>query len=390
MKTTIHRDIAWASGRWLAAIAVTVPMLSGCDLFWKPCADPSADCLMAASDAGPGTMDQAMPPDMTPTTNQASPLGPPRSFEWRAKESVDPNKRKFVGMNGLRPVFLVKDDTISAVTQWAIKKLDLRKDELSSRLAMDSTPLSFPLPPLLSDFVGSQVVVANNTFCELLKPWSWIECWNAAEATLKSSKLAVPFTYFRHPELDAVAINIQPDSGFSTSFIVGWKKDSIITQNTNEPPASVHVIGDLDVLDRLSNGLEAISIDGFHVQPVLHQEKGMGASLEDKSLQDALQRAIDFASRKSTTPIDAAFITDLNLDGFRDFVYIRGGQLFVTSYLGRNGLNTPNFEPWSSVAFPAIRGEYVASLAAVDLTQDGYPELVVETDKAVHFYLNNP
>ena len=49
MKTTIHRDIAWASGRWLAAIAVTVPMLSGCDLFWKPCADPSADCLMAAS-----------------------------------------------------------------------------------------------------------------------------------------------------------------------------------------------------------------------------------------------------------------------------------------------------------------------------------------------------
>ncbi|HND13130.1 MAG TPA: VCBS repeat-containing protein, partial [Pseudomonadota bacterium] len=83
-------------------------------------------------------------------------------------------------------------------------------------------------------------------------------------------------------------------------------------------------------------------------------------------------------------------VIDLNADGFTDFVYIRGGQLFVTSYRGRNGSGLSVFESWPSMTLSSVGGESVRSLAAIDLSQDGYPELVVETGKAVHFYLNKP
>ena len=327
-------------------------------------------------------------PDMG--TLYQPPLGAVRQFEWRAKLPVDPEILKFVGMNGTRPVFLRRADGRATVTEWSVWNHDLSKPDPLLRMWPGSKPDSFPRAPILSDFAETQVAVSDNSFYQLSRPSSSIELLGVGPAVLTGVTMASPLTYFRHPELAVLAVNLQPTGGASAAKAVGWPGNRFEIRDANEFPATVQVIGDLDVRDRLGNGLESISIDRFHVQAVLHQEKGSAAGREDTSLQAGLQNAIVSASPGSNTPIDAAFIVDLNADGFTDFVYIRGGQLFVTSYRGRNGSGLSVFESWPSVTLSSVGGESVRSLAAIDLSQDGYPELVVETGKAVHFYLNKP
>ena len=92
-----------------------------------------------------------------------------------------------------------------------------------------------------------------------------------------------------------------------------------------------------------------------------------------------------------TSPIPAAFVRNLNGDGFMDVAYIRNGQLLVTSYKGRAVATDKMFENWPAAQTQSkLSGQTVKSLAAIDLTSDGLPELVVETDKEIHFFLNRP
>ena len=91
-----------------------------------------------------------------------------------------------------------------------------------------------------------------------------------------------------------------------------------------------------------------------------------------------------------TSPIIAAFVAHLNKDSFMDVAYTRNGQLLVTSYKGR-AATSGMFENWPAAqTLSELSGQTVKSLAAVDLTSDGLPELVVETETYVHFYLNRP
>jgi hypothetical protein len=49
------------------------------------------------------------------------------------------------------------------------------------------------------------------------------------------------------------------------------------------------------------------------------------------------------------------------------------------------------FENWPAAqTLSELSGQTVKSLAAIDLTSDGLPELVVETETSVHFFLNKP
>ena len=59
------------------------------------------------------------------------------------------------------------------------------------------------------------------------------------------------------------------------------------------------------------------------------------------------------------------------------------------SYLGKIQEQGPMFENWT-YRLISFNGEIVRSVIAANLTMDNYPELIVETDKAVHFYLNIP
>jgi hypothetical protein len=88
--------------------------------------------------------------------------------------------------------------------------------------------------------------------------------------------------------------------------------------------------------------------------------------------------------------VGAGFITDLDQDGQTDLVLAFGSSLYVTTYIKRDAAKVGKFRDWPTPIVSVDSGDPIRSVMAVGLTQDGYPELVVETDKAVHFYLNNP
>lgn len=149
-------------------------------------------------------------------------------------------------------------------------------------------------------------------------------------------------------------------------------------------------VGDLDAADVSGTGLEAILLTGKTVLTVLHQYSAGSIPVDDGPLRDALQGAVERAMPGETSPIPAAFVKNLNGDRFMDVAYIRNGQLLVTSYKGR-AATSGMFENWPAAqTLSELSGQTVKSMAAVDLTIDGLPELVVETESYVHFYLNRP
>ena len=386
MKTTIHRDIAMASGRWLAAIAVTVPMLSGCDLFWKPCADPSADCLMEASDAGSGTMDQAMPPDQAPPTN-------PRTFEWRAKVTVDPSTLKFVGMNGQLPVFLVKDgqnwecNGDKYWSHWAVAKLNLTAEKTEERIKQEDARSMKPDLPCVR-FVQSQMLVSNNTFYFLASSDHTVLFLDSKAEVVRSRKYSEPASYFRFPFNDGIAVNLQPTTPSSSSVLLRWDAANVTTYESMASPATAIVLGDLDNRDPVENGMEALLFQQGSVQTVLHQGAAGSGQYTDEALRLGLDDAVKRLGKGQS--VGAGFIADVDLDGQTDLVLAFGSSLYVTTYMGRDAAKVEKFRDWPTPIVSVDSGDPIRSVMAVGLTQDGYPELVVETDKAVHFYLNNP
>ena len=386
MKTTIHRDIAMASGRWLAAIAVTVPMLSGCDLFWKPCADPSADCLMEASDGGSGTMDQAMPPDQAPPTN-------PRTFEWRAKVTMDLSTQKFVGMNGQLPVFQVKDGQSSDckgdgyLSHWSVSMLDLPNAKPELRIKEGRTPPTFPVPPCVR-FVQSRVLISNNTFYFLASSDDSVRFLDTGNEVSPPRKFRNPLSYFRFPTSDGIAVNLQPAWLSNSGVLLRWDAAKVSLFDSTESPATAIVLGDLDARDSAENGMEALLFQQGTVQTVLHQGANGSGQYTDEALRLGLDDAVKRIGKGQS--VGAGFIADLDLDGQTDLVLAFGSSLYVTTYMGRDAAKVGKFRDWPTPIVSVDSGDPIRSVMAVGLTQDGYPELVVETDKAVHFYLNNP
>jgi hypothetical protein len=144
------------------------------------------------------------------------------------------------------------------------------------------------------------------------------------------------------------------------------------------------VLGDLDAIDR-NNGIDEVIVFAGSAPLLLARPTLDPTARYDPVLLDALKKAISDASIGDSS-VDAAFITDLNNDGRTDFIYIRNRTVFVTTYLGKY-----QFQNWSaSIPLSETMGETIKSLSAVDITKDGLPELVVETDAAVHFYVNQP
>lgn len=103
-------------------------------------------------------------------------------------------------------------------------------------------------------------------------------------------------------------------------------------------------------------------------------------------LQGALQDTINAADNGNVAAVNASFVGNLDSDHNQEFIFAKGVNIFASTY--KSSGQDYNFINWKE-PLVTITGEAIVSLVAKDLTNDGYPELIVETDKAVHFYLNN-
>jgi hypothetical protein len=362
--------------------ALLLPWLSQCDLLWKPCGADSPSCpQQELQDAA--TTDYPAPPDLTPP-DPNTPLGPLRKFEWRASIPIDATKMKYVGMKGTMPVLWQNGTPLKWVVYQASPLPDM------DMMIPSADVMALPAAPTDVDFGKTYPVVSGSSFFVLSIADASIKTWPGNMAVLQNTKLAGPQPVFRHPELDALVVKTQPASPDKSAVLIQWGQGATVTYEKTGAALTAMAVGDLDSIDGLSTGLEAILLTGKTVLAVLHQLMSGSIPVDDPLLRDALQGAVDRAMPNATDPISAAFVKNLNGDGFMDVAYIRNGQLLVTSYKGR-AAKGGMFENWPAAqTLSELSGQTVKSLAAVDLTSDGLPELVVETESYVHFFLNKP
>ena len=359
--------------------ALLLPCLSQCDLLWKPCGADNPSCPL--QDAA--TTDYPAPPDLAmPDPN--TPLGPLRKFEWRTSIPIDATKVKYVGMKGTMPVFWQNDTP----QKWVVYQASPLPD--MDMMIPSADVMALPAAPTAFDFGKTYPVVSGSSFFVLSTADMSIRTWPGNMEVLKDAVLAGPPPVFRHPELDALVVKTKTTMPVNSAVLIQWGQGATVPYGKTGAALTAMAVGDLDAADVSGTGLEAILLAGKAVLTVLHQYIAGSIPVDDPLLRDALQGAVERAMPGETSPIPAAFVRNLNGDGFMDVAYIRNGQLLVTSYKGR-AATSGMFENWPAAqTLSELSGQTVKSLAAVDLTSDGLPELVVETDKEIHFFLNRP
>lgn len=312
--------------------------------------------------------------------------GPERAFEWRAKVPLDA-KTKFVGLYGNSDAIFLQNVSMTPTPNWLWSRLSLQLGSISSQYRLIVQTCT-TCPSLTSnDLTNIDVYLAGDVYYALnrqsktvirITPPSTIE-------TLSNISTVFPAPRpFAHPNLDALIIAALPLSSYTSSTAIvlpgdaGW-----VTAQSGSIPTSF-LLGDLDA-KYVQNGYEAILFSGSKVKIVQHQKP----ALPDTDLQNAMQIAIDSKNGGNETSINAGFIANINNDDFIDLIFATPTKVFASSYMGRMPLQPHLFANWKDPLI-SVSGEIVHSVVAADLTADGYPELVIETDQAVHFYLSIP
>ena len=198
---------------------------------------------------------------------------------------------------------------------------------------------------------------------------------------------------FFHPVLNASAIAVKSFRTGGTSSVARLSGKSSTIQYEIERPIiiSAQTIGDLDSVDPRKNGIDIINIGNNSIESVLHYDMETNISFYDDILRSRIVDAVTKKKYSDSAPLEAAYIENLNNDKYVDFIYSWSGRIHVGSYTGNwTGTGSALLQNWGKEVVTVPAGETIRSIMALDLTKDGFPELIVETDKAVHFYLNTP
>ena len=363
--------------------------LTQCDLakyFGEPCSSDDVPCISGSLGDG-SVIDVPTVPDLT-TPGPNTPIGPARKFEWRASIPLDASKMKFVGMWGAMPVFWAKDGTSSS--RWVVYQAALLETDPGARIQSGTVPTTdFPAVDKIKslDFANTELFLANKTFVKMQPGSPSITYLDSGSEIMKDATITTPLRIFRDTGADRFAVSLKPTVSGASAVLLRWDAASVTTFQSSDVAPTALVMGDLDATDPSKNGAEALIFEGIEVKQVQHQGAG-SAPYPD----DLLKQGIAFALGRlgAGTPVAAGCIKDLNGDGWMDLVLARGSSLYVTSYVGRDGQGQGQFKDWDSKSVASVTDPTIRSVSAVQLAGDSAPELVVETDKAVHFFLNKP
>lgn len=320
-----------------------------------------------------------MPPSVVQNPNQLPPPnGPERSFKLLKKMELDDAKLKFVGMYDRdKALFLANPP------RWDAAKLNL--DMMMPDL-ISTECNNCPKIPIGIDFTNDYIHISGGN-CYYFQYSNNNKLWKLP-IQLSSSPINVVLRKslhpFAHPNIDALMFSSKDDNKNTTTVL--FNGNSSFSTNENAADSRFFLIGDLDLNEDNRNGSEIIIFSEQGPSYLRHQNENM----QDYLLLSSLQSTIGITKSGSSSFIQAAFVDSLNGDAFPDFIYARDGIVYVTSYKGRNWSGrVPIFEHWKDSVI-SIAGETLKSIIAVELTKDSYPELVIQTDKAVHFYQNIP
>ncbi len=361
---------------------------SSCDKFIVPICelDPRNEVCVNSSAADAGLTDLNKP------TSDSS-FGPLRKFEWRAKIDNTDN-RKFVGIDKKEyAISLVNDTSV----HFSAVRFDLENADRGKRL----NPVTCVKCPSTSEinFSMDRVFLTGEVERDfwLLRYGNLFRAFifdsngklSQREEDLDDNMNRKPFF---HPILNACLIPLKSWSGALSAIVrMNIGASPARTEISGTSPITVSMIGDIDSIDPVKNGIEIVNFSGGFVASVRHFEPRSMIGFEDSMLASTLHGVIQLRKVNDADVVEAAYVNDLNRDGFQDFIFSVGGEIFSSSYRGKDsGSGQRVFQSWTDPIQVVSPNEKVRSVMAIDLTKDGFPELIVETDKFVHFYLNTP
>jgi len=377
---------------WLLLASLLIG--SGCDWLALP--------VCRLSPMTTGCPDGGVTPDLAAVNRDAA-LSPFRQFQWRA--GINNNKdQKFVGI--LQREYAVTVSRLPVVSFSAVRfHLDRPQNQMQLEQAacpMCPLPTKIKLPEDIKSTTDS-VYLTNDA-----APAFWllrdVAVAGAADEvyTIKENgdltsvdvnlDMKIARQPFFHPILDASLI--------PTKSMVGQSSDGLRLTVGTKPFVATHnetgsitaaMIGDIDATDHVKNDVEVVRFAGTSVASVYHYDPESQSKSLDEYLRIALNDEIRRRNPGPDEKIGAAYVNDLDKDGFLDFVFSLGVNVYVSSYKGKPANSSlPVFAAWPEKVLSVPADEKIQSIIAMDITKDGYPELIVVTDKFVHFYLNTP
>jgi len=366
-----------------SAVLLTLCALTGCDAFLVSICE-FEERPACTADASPGS-DLASKPN---TDGGQVPTIVERKFVYQASQTID-DKHQFVGIVNGKLIMLATDGSRLSWEAWKLDVNTYRGKNKFMVAGVEECP-NFPGGFM---FGKDDIYIVDREFYyfqhsggqNIFKLGKDVMPMKIPGVQLTSSRQPRVFT---HPSISALAVVVQSGVPSTNSTFIQLDTNQRLEYGTGKIPTAF-AIGELDSIDLLNNGQEIVIFDGGNLKSILHWNPNNLFDRGDSPLITSLSSAIGRTALGSTSSINAAFITNLNHDNLTDFVYARNGIIYVTSYLGRDKATPPNFKDWET-QIPKLPGEEIKSLIAVELTNDEYPELVVETDQAVHFYLNTP
>ncbi len=362
-----------------SAVLLTLCALTGCDAFLVSICEFEERPACKAVSSSNSDMAQKTDDGGGPTIAIQE-----RKFERRASFTFA-GCQKFNGIIDKKILTLAKSSctATSAWEAWAIDLNNVGKQYFNNAGVLDYPKIPFPG----FNFFTDEIYIAGGKFYYLPHSGSrqlFELVGDDRNQIMNITLIATPQPRaFAHPILNILALAIDPIPGFNHPTFVFSRGFRHIFDSSDLP--TNFVVGDLD--NNTSNGEEVIAFNGKEPTTVGHWDMSQDSFTADKDLLTSIKMAIDRASPGNPNAIETAFVANVNDDKFPDFIYSRDGQIYVTSYIGKDMNVDSRLKNWTTKV-AVISVEKIKSLVAVELTNDAYPELVVETDKAVHFYVN--
>jgi len=378
LSCTSRNGFHWLVGCLLVGLNLLIP---ACDPFLVSVCrfENLPGCPGHAGQLADGATDLA---DASPAAPGAPlPLGEPRRFEKRI--SVDQGTtQRFVGLQGnpRQAVFLATNGT---TTRLEVYTLDLDNEQEGQRLGK-GTPCLPPYCPAIPgglDFGQDRLyrTAAEYYYFDYKskKSIKYGNNWSSTTLCTLGANNLRPFISAQH---DYLGVRNNDPQQLCVKSATG-KIDNL--RFTLGYPAAL-VIGNIDESDSLPKSLEAIAFN-----EVNDVASFISPMIDKLNFESIIKGAIEKGSDGASGVIQAAYIHDINQDKRQDLLFVRSGRLRVASYRGRKTDNSlHDFGIWEQDVSDPILGESVQYVVIDNLTNDTYPDLIVETDKHVHFYRN--